>query len=73
VYKFQYKFTILSFLKCANLHMIEKPNTVYGKEGCYISPILKEISSSKFERSLKNKIYMIYPSFLYLFIMYACL
>jgi len=25
MYKFQYKFTTLNFLSCANLHMIEKP------------------------------------------------
>ena len=25
MYKFQYKISILNFLTCANLHMIEKP------------------------------------------------
>jgi len=47
MYKFQYKISILNFLTCANLHMIEKPFFLKQNIMIFMPTITISISQNK--------------------------
>jgi hypothetical protein len=51
MHKFQYKFTILNFLTCTNLHMIEKP----ARKNVYIFYYYQIIESCTYNLSTYKK------------------
>jgi len=61
MYKFQYKISILNFLTCANLHMIEKPHLIYEKR---LIPMEKTYKN-KNKKTKKTCLFGLYISYQY--------